>query len=62
MSLVLSRSDVQALLTLPDCIAAVEQAFRVHAEQRTFGPWVLGKGAIGRRIGVGFARTVELEE
>jgi hypothetical protein len=32
MTVVLSCSDVQALLTLPDCIAAVEQAFRVHAE------------------------------
>ena len=42
MSLVLSRSDVQALLTLPDCIAAVEEAFRVHAARRAFGPWVLG--------------------
>lgn len=39
--LVLSRSDVQALLTLPDCIAAVEQAFRLHAEGRTLGPGVL---------------------
>jgi len=41
MTLVLSRSDVQALLTLPDCIAAVEDAFRLHAEGRTFGPGVL---------------------
>jgi alanine dehydrogenase len=45
MSLVLSRSDVQALLNLPDCIVAVEQAFRVHAERRAFGPWVLGMTA-----------------
>ncbi len=42
MTVVLSRSDVHALLTLPDCIAAVEQAFRRHAESKTFGPGVLG--------------------
>ena len=40
--LVLSRRDVLALLTLGDCIDAVEQAFRLHAEGRTFGPGVLG--------------------
>jgi alanine dehydrogenase len=47
MTLVLSRSDVHALLTLPDCIAAVEQAFRLHAEGRTLGPGVLGVHATG---------------
>jgi alanine dehydrogenase len=41
-TLVLSRSDVLELLTLGDCIDAVEQAFRLHAEGRTFGPGVLG--------------------
>jgi ornithine cyclodeaminase/alanine dehydrogenase-like protein (mu-crystallin family) len=40
--LVLSRSDVFALLTLPDCIDAVEAAFRLHAEGRMLGPGVLG--------------------
>jgi ornithine cyclodeaminase/alanine dehydrogenase-like protein (mu-crystallin family) len=40
--LVLSRRDVVALLTLHDCIDAVEHAFRLHAEGRTFGPGVLG--------------------
>jgi ornithine cyclodeaminase/alanine dehydrogenase-like protein (mu-crystallin family) len=40
--LFLSRSDVLSLLTLPDCIEAVEAAFRCHAERRTFGPGVLG--------------------
>ena len=40
--LVLSRRDVLDLLTLPDCIAAVEHAFRLHAEGRTLGPGVLG--------------------
>jgi alanine dehydrogenase len=40
--LALSRSDVLELLTLPDCIEAVERAFRSHAEGRTLGPGVLG--------------------
>jgi ornithine cyclodeaminase/alanine dehydrogenase-like protein (mu-crystallin family) len=40
--LVLTRSDVLALLTLPECIDAVERAFRLHAEGRTLGPGVLG--------------------
>jgi len=39
---ILSRTDVLELLTLRDCIAAVEQAFRSHAEGHTFGPGVLG--------------------
>ncbi len=46
MLIVLSRRDVLDLLTLPDCIGAVEQAFRLHAEGRTFGPGVLGVPAI----------------
>ena len=44
---VLSRRDVLELLTLRDCIAAVEAAFRLHAEARTFGPGVLGVPAHG---------------
>src|SRR5580765_5454009 len=40
--IVLSRGDVLDLLTLPECIGAVEQAFRLHAEGRTLGPGVLG--------------------
>ena len=40
--LILSRRDVMELLTLETCIDAVERAFRLHAEQRTFGPRVLG--------------------
>jgi ornithine cyclodeaminase/alanine dehydrogenase-like protein (mu-crystallin family) len=34
------------LLTLPDCIGAVERAFRLHAEGRTLGPGVLGVPAV----------------
>ena len=40
--LILSRRDVMDLLTLDACIEAVERAFRLHAEQRTFGPRVVG--------------------
>src|SRR5262249_52165104 len=39
--LILSRRDVFDLLSLRDCIDAVEEAFRLHAEGRTLGPGVL---------------------
>jgi alanine dehydrogenase len=39
---VLTRSDVQALLGWDECIAAVENAFRLHAEGRSLSPGVLG--------------------
>jgi alanine dehydrogenase len=45
--LVLSRSDVVELLTLHDCIDAVQEAFRLHAEGRVLGPGVLGVHADG---------------
>jgi alanine dehydrogenase len=45
--LVLSRSDVMSLLSLGDCIDAVERAFRLHADGRTLGPGVLGVRANG---------------
>jgi alanine dehydrogenase len=45
MMLVLSRRDVVELLPLTDCIDAVERAFRLHAEQQTYGPGVLGVSA-----------------
>jgi alanine dehydrogenase len=41
-TLILSRGDVLALLTLPDCINAVQQAFLLHADGRTLGPGILG--------------------
>lgn len=41
-TLLLSRSDVAALLSLTECIAAVEQAFKAHAEGRSLPPGVLG--------------------
>jgi alanine dehydrogenase len=40
-TLVLTRSDVQALLGYDACIAAVEAAFRLHAEGRSLAPGVL---------------------
>jgi ornithine cyclodeaminase/alanine dehydrogenase-like protein (mu-crystallin family) len=41
-TLVLTRRDVQALLGWDECIAAVEQAFRLHAGGKSLGPAVLG--------------------
>ncbi len=41
-TLVLTRRDVAALLPLDACIAAVEQAFRLHGEGKTTAPGVLG--------------------
>jgi len=38
----LSQNDVRRLLTMPDCIAAVEQAFRLYGEGKTTKPGVLG--------------------
>jgi alanine dehydrogenase len=45
--LILSRADVLELLSLRDCIDAVERAFRLHAEGRTLAPGVLGVPASG---------------
>ena len=47
MTLVLSRADVLDLLSLPECINAVEHAFRLHAEGHTLGPGVLSVHASG---------------
>lgn len=41
-TLLLSRSDVSSLLTLGDCISAVESAFRALGEGRTPPPSILG--------------------
>jgi ornithine cyclodeaminase/alanine dehydrogenase-like protein (mu-crystallin family) len=40
-TLVLTRAEVQALLGFDECIAAVEAAFRLHAEGRSLAPGVL---------------------
>ena len=57
--LVLSRREVLALLSLRDCIGAVEVAFRLHAERQTIGPGVLGvaAGAGGFHVKVAGLRT-----
>jgi alanine dehydrogenase len=41
-TLILTRRDVRELLGLDECIAAVESAFRLHAEGRSLAPGVLG--------------------
>jgi len=41
-TLLLSRREVAALLGVDECIAAVEQAFKAHAEGRALAPGVLG--------------------
>jgi len=45
-TLLLTRADVSALLTLDQCIAAVESAFREHGLSRTSAPKVLGMPAV----------------
>jgi alanine dehydrogenase len=42
LTLLLSRSDVAELLPFPDCVAAVEEAFRLHARGHTLPPAILG--------------------
>jgi alanine dehydrogenase len=42
MTLILTQPDVRRLLGLDECIAAVEAAFRLHAEGRSLDPGVLG--------------------
>ena len=39
---ILTRRDVQALLGWDECIAAVAEAFRLHAQGRSLAPGVLG--------------------
>lgn len=44
-TLIFSRSDVERLLTLDECITAVEDAFAQHAHGKTAPPGVLGMHA-----------------
>ena len=46
-TLLLTRRDVTELLSLDDCIAAVESALHLHAEGRTLRPGILGVPSIG---------------
>ena len=57
-TLVLTRSDVQALLSYDDCIVAMEAAFRLHAEGRSLAPGVL---AVRAREGVFHVKAAGLE-
>jgi alanine dehydrogenase len=41
-TLLLKRNDVARLLTIDECIAGVEQAFRLHADGKALPPKVLG--------------------
>jgi alanine dehydrogenase len=41
-TLLLSRQEIAALLGIEECIDAVEQAFKFHAEGRTLPPGILG--------------------
>jgi alanine dehydrogenase len=41
-TLVLTRCDVQHFVSLTDCIAAVEHAFRMHGEEKTQAPGMMG--------------------
>ena len=40
--MLLTRNDVAALLTIEECIAAVERVFKLHGEGRTVPPGILG--------------------
>jgi alanine dehydrogenase len=46
-TLLLSRRDVADLLTLPECVAAVEEAFRLHSSGRALAPAILSVRADG---------------
>ena len=41
-TLLLTRRDVASLLTMNDCIVAVEEAFRLYGEGKTLPPGILG--------------------
>ena len=41
-TLLLSRSDVASLLTLEECIVAVEEIFKLHSEGKVQPPGILG--------------------
>ena len=46
-TLLLTRGDVQALLRMDECVSAVEEAFRAHAEGRAIPPGVLASHVEG---------------
>src|SRR5260221_5532445 len=61
-TLILNRRQVADLLTIDECIVAVEQAFKLHAEGKALPPKVLGihtgNGCFHIKAGVlGLSRT-----
>jgi ornithine cyclodeaminase/alanine dehydrogenase-like protein (mu-crystallin family) len=47
VTLILTAADVAEVLTLDDCIAAVEEAFRAHGEGKLHPPGILSEHAEG---------------
>lgn len=45
MTLILTAADVATVLSLDDCIGAVEEAFRAHGEERLHPPGILSEHA-----------------
>lgn len=61
-TLILTRRDVAALLTLDEAIEAVERAFLLHAQGKTRTPGILGVPAVGggfhvKAAGIELSRT-----
>lgn len=61
-TLLLTRRDVANLLTIEECIPAVESAFKLHAEEKAMPPKIMGihtdKGGFHIKAGVlGLSRT-----
>lgn len=61
-TLILTRGDVRRLLTLAECVSAVEDAFRRHAQGRSLAPGVLaipvrGGGFHIKAAGLELSRT-----
>ena len=49
-TLLLTGGEVAALLTIEECMAAVEHAFKIHGEGRTSAPGILGVHAPDGRL------------
>src|ERR1700675_2776210 len=44
-TMLLTRKDVVALLTIEECIAAIERVFKLHGQRKTVPPGILGVAA-----------------
>ncbi len=58
-TLLLGRADIAKLLTVDDCLAAVEAAFRAHVAGQTLPPAILGVPATNGGFHVKAAGLVE---